>query len=386
MSEQILKALMQLFALISSPESDPLERRKIVALFLRKQLNKQLTQKYIEIFDEYYKQYQEKYKDQEKLRKSISSSSVRLLVVCKQINAELTQRQKFSLMVMLISFIMSGNETGIVSEFEQEFVETVAQEFNFESGEFLKPLEFMRLPVEHIPKSPNLLIINSREDNNEDCKHLHREGIDKQLAVLHIPSVDMYICRYEGDRDLFLNSQMMSADDVYMLNYGCSIRNQQIKPVYYSDIVNCFYHGTRSETLLYEVKEAEYEFEDGFKGLQPTNFEVFSGNIVGIMGGSGAGKSTLLSVLTGLHKPSKGKVLLNNIDIHNQSEEIEGLIGYVSQDDLLIEELTVFQNLYFNAKLCFGQFTDSEIQQKTDDVLRDLGLYEIRNMKVGSPL
>jgi ABC-type multidrug transport system ATPase subunit len=113
---------------------------------------------------------------------------------------------------------------------------------------------------------------------------------------------------------------------------------------------------------------------------------VSSGNIVGIMGGSGAGKSTLLSVLTGLNKPTKGKVLLNNTDIHNHAQTIEGLIGYVSQDDLLVEELTVFQNLYFNAKLCFGQYTDDEIRKKTDDVLHDLGLYEIRDMKVGSPL
>jgi len=76
------------------------------------------------------------------------------------------------------------------------------------------------------------------------------------------------------------------------------------------------------------------------------------------MGGSGAGKSTLLSVLTGLNKPTKGNVFLNETDIHSQNHAADGLIGYVSQDDLLIEELTVLQNLYFNAKLCFGQFSD----------------------------
>ena len=387
MSEPILKALMQLFALISSPESNPYERRKVVTLFLRKQLNKQLAQQYIEIFDDYYKQYQEKYKDQNKRKKSISSSSVRLLVVCDQINAELNQKQKFTLMVMLVSFIMSGNdENGVISDFEQEFVEAVAHEFKFERDEFLKQLDFMRLPMERIPKSPNLLLINSCQENETSCKHIYREGIDDHLAILYIPSVDMYICRYNGTRELYINNQWMSADDVYVLNYGCSIRNQQIKPVYYSDIVNCFYYGAQSEILLYEAKEVEYEFENGHKGLHPINFSFFSGNMVGIMGGSGAGKSTLLSVLTGLNKPTCGNVLLNNVDIHNESQAIEGLIGYVSQDDLLIEELTVFQNLYFNAKLCFGQYTDDELRQKTDDVLYDLGLDEIRDMKVGSPL
>jgi len=281
---------------------------------------------------------------------------------------------------------MSGNGEKEISDFEQDFVETVARQFKFEHGEFLKPLEFMRLPVERIPKSPNLLLINSRQEHSADCKHLYREGIDDHLAVLHIPSVDMYICRYDGTHDLYLNNQWMSADNVYVLNYGCSIRNPQIKPVYYSDIVNCFYHGAQSEILLYEAQDVEYEFESGHVGLHPMNFNFFSGNIVGIMGGSGAGKSTLLGVLTGLNKPTRGKVLLNNVDIHNDRQAIEGLIGYVSQDDLLIEELTVFQNLYFNAKLSFGQYTENEIRQRTDDVLRDLGLYEIRDMKVGSPL
>ena len=387
MSEQILKALMQLFAIISRPESEPSERRKVIEGFLRKQLNQQLAHEYIQIFDDYYHQYQEKYKDQEKYRKTTSSSSVRLLVICSQINNELTQRQKITLMVLLLCFIRSGHmEQSTISEFEQDFVETVAQAFSFDQDEFQKTLQFVVLPIEHVPVSPDLLLISNRKFDKRNCKHMYREGIVDNLAVLHVRSIDMYICRYEGKLDMTLNSQAMSADSVYVLNYGCSIRHPQIKPVYYSDIVNCFYLGIQSETMLFEVQGVEYEFESGHIGLNSVNFEVFSGNIVGIMGGSGAGKSTLLSVLTGLYKPTRGKVLLNNINIHTNSQATEGLIGYVSQDDLLIEELTVFQNLYYNAKLCFGQYTDEEIRKKTEDMLRDLGLYEIRDMKVGSPL
>jgi len=310
-----------------------------------------------------------------------------LLVICSQINNELTQKQKITLMVLLLSFIKSGHgEHSAISEFEQDFVETVAQAFNFDQDEFHETMQFVILPVDSIPVTSNMLLITNRKDDNRKCKYMYREGIGGCIVVLHIQSVDMYICRYEGDLDLMLYSQAMNADSVYVLNYGCSIRNSQIKPVYYSDIVNCFYLGVQSDPMLFEVRDVEYEFENGNIGLHSVGFEVFSGNIVGIMGGSGAGKSTLLSVLTGSNKPTKGKVLLNNTDIHTQTHAAEGLIGYVSQDDLLIEELTVFQNLYFNAKLCFGQYTDAEIMQKTNDVLRDLGLYEIRDMKVGSPL
>ncbi len=387
MSERILKALMRLFAIISRPESDKSERRKVIEGFLRKQLNQELAQEYIQIFDNYYNQYQEKYKDKQKHQKHTSSSSVKLLVICAQINNELTQSQKFALMVLLLSFIKSGHGShSTISEFEQEFVETVAQAFNFDPVEFQGILHFVILPIDFIPESPNLLLINDEEGNKLECKHLYREGLGNRIAVFHVQSVNMYICCYEGNEELYLNSQAMSNENVYVLNYGCSIRNPHIKPVYYSDIVNCFYLGVQSDPMLFEARNVEYKFDNGHTGLHPTNFEIFSGNIVGIMGGSGAGKSTLLGVLTGLYQPTKGQVLLNNTDIHTQSSATEGLVGYVTQDDLLVEELTVFQNLYFNAKLCFGEYTDDEIRKKTEDVLRDLGLYEIRDMKVGTPL
>ena len=387
MSERILKALMQLFALISSPESNIFERRKVVETFLQKQLNKQLAKEYILIYEMYFNKYHENYQQQDKRKKRISSSSVRLLVICEKINGELTQKQKFTLLVLLLSFIKSGvGADEAVSEFERDFVELVARTLNFDDSEYWGISQFVMNAVDNIPELPNLLYVNNNPPEDGRARHLYCEGLVDSFVALHIASVDMYIGRYEGNRELFLNGQEMKAGDVYLLNYGCSIRNTQIKPVYYSDIVNCFYSNELSMPILFEAIDLEYEFESGHKGLHSINFEIFSGNIVGIMGGSGAGKSTLLSVLTGLNKPTCGNVLLNNTDIHEEAYKVEGLIGYVSQDDLLIEELTVFQNLYFNAKLCFGQYTDAEIREKTDDVLRDLGLFEIRDMKVGSPL
>jgi ABC-type multidrug transport system ATPase subunit/predicted RNA-binding protein Jag len=58
----------------------------------------------------------------------------------------------------------------------------------------------------------------------------------------------------------------------------------------------------------------------------------------------------------------------------------------VSQDDLLIEELTVFENLFYNAKLCFGNLPDEEITKNCNELLANLGLSETRHLKVGSPL
>ncbi len=87
-----------------------------------------------------------------------------------------------------------------------------------------------------------------------------------------------------------------------------------------------------------------------------------------------------------LPPPSCGKVLINGVDIFADKEKIEGIIGHVSQDDLLIEELTVYQNLYYNAKLCFDNYTEEKIVDSVNQTLENLGLFEIRDIQVGSPL
>lgn len=120
--------------------------------------------------------------------------------------------------------------------------------------------------------------------------------------------------------------------------------------------------------------------------MRDININEESGKLIGIMGGSGAGKSTLLNVLNSMETPSAGSVKINGKNIHTENKEIKGVIGHVSQDDLLIEELTVYENLFYNAKLCFGNLSDDEISKNCLNLLSSIGLSETRNLKVGSPL
>jgi len=62
------------------------------------------------------------------------------------------------------------------------------------------------------------------------------------------------------------------------------------------------------------------------------------------------------------------------------------VFGYVPQDDLLIEDLTVFENLFYAACQCFRDKTREEIGELVDRTLSNLGLLEKRELKVGSPL
>jgi len=384
MSERILKALMQMFAIIARVDGINDNGRLIVQSFLKQQLNQELVDQYLKIFDEFLEAHHQVTKKKDGTAKRTSLNSVKVLKICTQINEELTQVQKVVVLLRLIEFINSNEE---IAEQELEFVTTVAETFNIEESEFKSCMQFVRASEKEIPESSKVLVIDNRTDHNlKEAKHIYAEGVTGQARVLWIPSVNMYALVYFGKSDLLLNGQLLFQRKVYILTPGSSIRSSKVKPVYYSDILSAFMSDTTKAKVSFVVQNLEYKFKGGKLGLRDINFSEESGKLIGIMGGSGAGKSTLLNVLNGNEIPSAGSVKINGINIHTQKNEIEGVIGHVSQDDLLIEELSVFQNLFYNAKLCFGNKSDKEISDMVVEVLTDIGLIETRDLKVGSPL
>ncbi|MGB3467484.1 MAG: ATP-binding cassette domain-containing protein, partial [Cyclobacteriaceae bacterium] len=152
------------------------------------------------------------------------------------------------------------------------------------------------------------------------------------------------------------------------------------------DVVNIFQSENHENSLSLVAENVSYKFRNGNIGLRNINIAESSGKLVGLMGASGSGKSTLLNVLNGNETPSSGSVKINGIDIHKNKDLIEGVVGYVPQDDLLMEDLTVFQNLYYAAKLCFKDLAEEEHQKLVDKTLEALGLSDTKGLKVGSPL
>jgi len=91
-----------------------------------------------------------------------------------------------------------------------------------------------------------------------------------------------------------------------------------------------------------------------------------------------------MNVLSGMYRPASGHVRINKLDLWDDADALHGVSGFVPQDDLLIEELTVFENLWFNAKFCFRQLSNEEIREKVNNTLISLGLLEKKDLRVGS--
>ncbi|MCB9169872.1 MAG: ATP-binding cassette domain-containing protein [Flavobacteriales bacterium] len=386
MSEKILQALLRLFAIIANADrpsnvGGP-TGRGILERFLRQQFSAEFVQAHMAEFDRYVSDFHGGGGSGRSGRKRTSLNSVKVLKICTQVNEELNQRQKFVVLMHLLEFI-HVQET--VNEQELEFVRTVAETFNIRHEEFDRCMTFVDHRAQVREDATDLLYIDAATAvDMHKARHLHAHGLDGEVRVLHVPSVDLYIARYLGQDRVLLNGQPMGTDHHHVLSNGASLRAPDGRPIYYSDILGCFVNERTRQRIVFKAERINYHFPNGRAGLHELDLVETSGKLIGIMGGSGSGKSTLLNVLNGNLRPTEGHVTINGIDVHREADRIRGVIGHVSQDDLLIEELSVLQNLFFNAKLCFGDLNDEQIGERVLKLLHTLGLYDIKDLRVGS--
>ncbi len=386
MNESILKALMRLFAIIANADAEKVsdKARTVVKSYLDMMLNQEFSEIYINLFDEYVKQHHHvKKDDNRKVRKQTSLNSVKVLKICSEINEQLQQKEKIVVVIRLIEFI---NQDAVITEKELDFVKTVSDIFNIPELEFSQLFNLATSRIDDFKNKSEVIIINSEKENkNNDFKHKYTRNLDGELYILRIESTHTYILKYTGNDSLFLNSQNISPGRLYIFDNGAVIKSQRIESIYYSDIVSRFLNEDVTSKVIFKAENIEFYYNNSNNGIHKFSFTEYSGRMLGIMGGSGVGKSTLLNVLIGNFPLHGGKITINGYDLHKDKEPLKGVIGFVPQDDLLIEELTVYQNLYYNAKLCFSNFNNTEINEAVNKVLKDLDLFEVKDLTVGSP-
>jgi len=394
MSERILRALMQLFAIIAkvdeitddkeAPVIQSTKGRLIIESFLKSELSSSDVHNYIEIFEGFLAETHGKLFAKNRDQKRTSLQSVKILRICDQINKELTQRQKVIVLIRIFEFIDRDNE---ISEMELKFIETVAESFHISDKEFNDIKLFTKEDGKSfIDASEHIYYCSKKvpELKNAVCEVV--EGLDDTIHVLHVKSIKTLFFRYYGKDELYINGQIVNSNRTHVFNIGSTLRTGKSTQLFYSDLISKLLNEQIESPISLEVNHISLQFKTGENAIKNIHFSTTSGNLIGIMGGSGTGKTTLLNVLNGRLQPSEGTVLINGIDLHKNPKALDGIIGYVDQNDVLNEELTVFQNLYFSAKLSMGGLDKQDIIRKVIDLLKTLGLYDARYLKVGTVL
>ncbi|GAA5026760.1 hypothetical protein GCM10011506_12730 [Marivirga lumbricoides] len=391
MSEEILKALTQLFAIITKQDGGVTEKeRNFVIGFFQQELDQDSIKEYLELYDKFagYGEEEgageESEEDEKKKKRKLTSvrDSVRTLAICKKINKTLTQKQKVVVLIKLLELVSSDNN---FTPQRMEIIDTVSTVFNIIKNEFKLIESFVIKQSAADLKEFEEILAVSDQTSVEQTLHVHAD-IKGEILFMSVDSVDMYFVKYTGKEEINLNGFIMKPFHVYLFSHGSTIKTPKGAALYYSDLIRQFLSDGEVVKLSFNAENIDFQFPNGELGLRNVNVFEGPGQLVGIMGASGAGKTTLLNVLAGIEKPTRGKILINGYDLNADHDELQGIIGYVAQDDLLIEELTVYQNLYYNAKLCFAGTSEDEIHKRVMETLESLGLDQRKDLRVGSVL
>lgn len=118
------------------------------------------------------------------------------------------------------------------------------------------------------------------------------------------------------------------------------------------------------------------------RAVDGLSFEVYAGEIFGLVGPDGAGKTTTLRMLSGVMATDSGSVTIAGCDVVRDPEGAKSLLSYMSQRFGLYEDLTVDENLRFYADL-FGVRRKQRIQ-RSQELLSAAGLVDFRSRLAGN--
>lgn len=141
-----------------------------------------------------------------------------------------------------------------------------------------------------------------------------------------------------------------------------------------------------------KIKRLFYEFilvipmigkrQKPFKALDTITLDIGKG-MFGLLGPNGAGKTTMMRIICGILDQSRGVVKINEFDLNQYREELQGLIGYLPQEFGLYENMTVFEYLEYQAILK-NRWNIEERMETVERVIKAVHLDKQRGKKIGA--
>ena len=357
MTDLILSSFLSLFALFGKEEQvDEAWAKAMLDNYLRHHIGIRNTETYLGLYSDLRSAYE--------LTPDLDIPNA-VDSICSNLHGKVSAKEEEFLLLRVMEFCKKPDAQ------THEMFEIIAEKFNISKAQYKDFKNF----------------VNNKPVDNVILHQL--ENTDGYLKTLLDTVTGLLIFTYHGHDKVQLNDVPVLPDTFQIWLQSSVLKGNNGKPVYYSNIIDAYNQKNgNTQDQMHAVtfcgRGINFRFPNSDNGMHDLDFTLHNGELLAIMGGSGTGKTTLLSILNGSLVPQEGSITING---HSITEpEAKNLIGFVPQDDLLIEELTVYQNLWYTAKLCFEGMPDDEIDKRVLKTLKDLGLDAAKDLKVGSAI
>lgn len=390
MTISVFESIVKIFAIIAKSDGVVVEELSGFDKFLESQFDKSKSEHYKRLFFDF--------------SKKVEGTSEEIKNYASEVITELDIDQRLLIYVRICEIVKSD---GKKTENETKLLQTLTDVFHLEKS-FVEIIEsFVFASDEELLRLRDVGYIENGYLNYLSSFKSITLNTNSKIAFSFLQEMGFFLIRIiKSEEDLYFNNQIVQKGNTFFLYPGSSIMTLNLEPVHgvfmglvvfgevenngaelhFSTLWSTVNRIQNEDKNLFICQDLGYNHPNGVRGLIDFNLKAQSGDLIALMGSSGSGKSTLLNILNGNYTPTFGRVLFNGVDIHEEYDLVRPFFGYVPQDDLLIEDLTVFENLYFSARLSVPNLTKSQIAKKCVDLLKEVGLFEVKDIKVGNAL
>jgi ABC-type multidrug transport system ATPase subunit len=389
MKEEASKTLMELFAIAASLTERSLSylSRSIVESYAKSQLPAQEKTDYLFNYAHFLKDYLES------SGRTMEFIITRTHEICFELNNELASKERIIVLLHLLDIMVIDNK---YSKEEESLIEAVTEEFKIPIGDvqelirliFLKPGESTPLPnfvfvegsnVEKNDELEGSWIEKHKPRENENVQIIMRPGFKNSLCFFYLAGIHAFAFRLSASDDIQFNGREVQPGRYLLMDTEDRLSGSIISTIPFSILLDALQPSDSRGKISLACRKLSYSYTK--KELQIKPFSVFAeaGKMICIIGEKNAGKSTLIQILSGDFKDYLGSITLNGYELKLEWFKLRNIIGHVPKKDIIINELSVYDNFYYNAKLCFSSLPENEIRDKLERLLDQLDLQDLRD-------
>ena len=268
--------------------------------------------------------------------------------------------------------LKNGEQLHIGQDPRQQIILTY---YNPKQGEMIIP-SVRRLDLKGLQKWPVEL---GRSPNSTSAIELDAPMVSRFHATINPDSRGGYILQDHSSNGTFVNGERL--DKPFQLNNGDTIQIGLYVLLFTGEALELTNATNQirldAHKLTFQVKDKKGET---FTILNDVCLVLEPGQLVAFVGGSGAGKSTLMKALLGIAPISSGNVYLNGDNLRKNWPVYRSQVGYVPQDDIIHQNLTVEEVLRYACQLRLPP--DTDISEAINSTLEQIKLSHVQNTLV----
>jgi ABC-type multidrug transport system ATPase subunit len=399
MKESVIKTFTKYCALVSSifRQENPGEAGKKFIQYFKKKTRLVVPPDLESLYVLNYESYTEEYS----LFKEPDFSSTIINSMFDKITLETIHTVSINDRIILVLLLIDYFNTTVSDDREDlNYLENVCTRVGMSSSEFNSLCEFV-LEEKIQNKEANILVCKpSSTDKTEELEgswiesnlpvdykinnEIEIAALKSPTNILFLERSKIFILKCPGNEEMMVEGSTSTICKFKILEPGTTIKINDQSVLRYSDIKHKYLQYRLLTGINLNAENISYDQRKKSKGIKPFSVNETSGVLVGILGKEGVGKSTLIGLLAGQINPDTGRILINDYNLKTNRYLLKSVIGYIPETDLLLDELTVYDNLMLNARLFFSKTSLKELDKKIHELLEKLDLSEYKNVVVGS--